>query len=95
MKIAILGAGSLGCAIGGVLAEAGSDVWLINRNAKLVDALNNTGLVLRDGGVDRVVQVKATTSAQAAGVVDLVVVLVKSFDTGKKGGIKNPRSAFM
>jgi 2-dehydropantoate 2-reductase len=81
MKIAILGAGSLGCAIGGVLAEAGNDVWLINRNAKLVDALNNTGLVLRDGGVDRVVQVKATTSAQAAGVVDLVVVLVKSFDT--------------
>jgi 2-dehydropantoate 2-reductase len=81
MKIAILGAGSLGCAIGGVLAEAGSDVWLINRNAKLVDALNNTGLVLCDGGVDRVVQVKATTSAQAAGVVDLVVVLVKSFDT--------------
>jgi 2-dehydropantoate 2-reductase len=81
MKIAILGAGSLGCAIGGVLAEAGNDVWLINRNAKLVDALNNTGLVLRDGGVDRVVRVQAATSAQTVGVVDLVVVLVKSFDT--------------
>ncbi|MEY4295934.1 MAG: hypothetical protein RLY82_1622 [Pseudomonadota bacterium] len=81
MKIAILGAGSLGCAIGGVLAEAGNDVWLINRNAKLVDALNSTGLVLRDGGVDRTVRVQAATSAQPAGVVDLVVVLVKSFDT--------------
>jgi 2-dehydropantoate 2-reductase len=81
MKIAILGAGSLGCAIGGVLAEAGNDVWLINRNAKLVDVLNSNGLVLRDGGVDRVVRVQAATSAQSAGVVDLVVVLVKSFDT--------------
>jgi 2-dehydropantoate 2-reductase len=81
MKIAILGAGSLGCAIGGVLAEAGNDVWLINRNAKLVDALNSKGLTLRDGGVDRVVRVQAATSAQTVGVVDLVVVLVKSFDT--------------
>jgi 2-dehydropantoate 2-reductase len=81
MKIAILGAGSLGCAIGGVLAEAGNDVWLINRNAKLVDVLNSKGLTLRDGGVDRVVRVQAATSAQSAGVVDLVVVLVKSFDT--------------
>jgi 2-dehydropantoate 2-reductase len=81
MKIAILGAGSLGCAIGGVLAESGNDVWLINRNAKLVDVLNSKGLTLRDGGVDRVVRVKAATSAQQVDEVDLVVVLVKSFDT--------------
>lgn len=81
MKIAILGAGSLGCAIGGVLAEAGNDVWLINRNDKLVDVLNSKGLTLRDGGIDRLVPVKAATSAQAVGVVDLVIVLVKSFDT--------------
>lgn len=85
MKIAILGAGSLGCAIGGVLAEAGNDVWLINRNAKLVDVLNSNGLTLRDGGIDRVVRVQAATSAQTVvmhvGTVDLVVVLVKSFDT--------------
>ena len=86
MKICILGAGSLGCALGGVLTEAGNDVWLINRNASLVDALNSNGLTLRDGGVDRVVRVQAASSAQAVvsvtGVVDLVVVLVKSFDTG-------------
>lgn len=67
--------------MGGVLAEAGNDVWLINRNAKLVDVLNSKGLTLRDGGVDRVVRVKAATSAQQVDEVDLVVVLVKSFDT--------------
>ena len=81
MKIAILGAGSLGCAIGGVLAEAGNDVWLINRNDKLVNVLNSKGLTLRDGGIDRLVPVKAATSAQAVGAVDLVIILVKSFDT--------------
>ncbi|HNW03511.1 MAG TPA: ketopantoate reductase family protein [Burkholderiaceae bacterium] len=81
MKICILGAGALGCALGGVLTEAGNEVWLINRNADQVDAMNSRGLILRDGGVDRSVAVHAATTAQPAGVVDLVVVLVKSFHT--------------
>jgi len=81
LKICILGAGALGCALGGVLTEAGNEVWLINRNADQVDAMNSRGLILRDGGVDRTVAVHAATTAQTAGVVDLVVVLVKSFHT--------------
>jgi 2-dehydropantoate 2-reductase len=81
MKIAVLGAGSLGCAIGGVLTEAGNDVWLINRNQAQVDAMNTRGLILRDAGVDRTVKVNAASRAETVGVVDLVVVLVKSFDT--------------
>ena len=83
MKICILGAGALGCAIGGVLTEAGNEVWLINRNAVQVDAMNRRGLVLRDGGVDRTVVVRAAATAQSAGVVDLVIVLVKSFHTAQ------------
>lgn len=47
MKICVLGAGALGCAIGGVLTEAGHEVGLINRNAGQVDAMNRRGLVLR------------------------------------------------
>ena len=81
MKICILGAGALGCALGGVLTEAGNDVWLINRNAAQVEAMNTRGLLLRDAGVDRTVRVQAANMAEDAGVVDLVVVLVKSFDT--------------
>ena len=88
MKICILGAGALGCALGGVLTEAGNEVWLINRNADQVAAMNSRGLVLRDGaGVDRTVAVRAATTAQgvsmASGAVDLVIVLVKSFHTGQ------------
>jgi len=81
LKICILGAGALGCALGGVLTEAGNEVWLINRNADQVNAMNSRGLILREGGVDRTVAVHAATTAQPAGVVDLVVVLVKSFHT--------------
>ncbi len=83
MKICILGAGALGCALGGVLTEAGNEVWLINRNKAHIEAMSNNGLVLRDGGVDRTVQVLASATVVPAGEVDLVVVLVKSFHTGE------------
>jgi 2-dehydropantoate 2-reductase len=83
VKICVLGAGALGCAIGGVLTEAGHEVWLVNRNAAQVDAMNSRGLVLRDAGVDRTVKVRAATTAENVGVADLVIVLVKSFHTSQ------------
>ena len=81
MKFSILGAGALGSAMGGVLTEAGHEVWLITRNAAHVDAINQHGLTLRTAGVDRKVKAKASTQPQAAGVVDCVIVLVKSAQT--------------
>jgi 2-dehydropantoate 2-reductase len=81
VKICILGAGSLGCAIGGVLAEAGSDVTLINRSRVHVDAMNRTGLRLRKGESERTVKVKAATGCQGIGTAELIIVLVKSFHT--------------
>ena len=79
MKIAVLGAGSLGCAMGGVLTEAGQQVWLINRHADRVEQLRRHGLLMRVDGVDRHVSVRAALRAEEVGPVDLVVVLVKSF----------------
>lgn len=81
LKICVLGAGALGCAIGGVLTEAGHEVWLVNRGQAHVDAMRERGLVLREAGVDRTVQVHAATDCVSIGVVDLVIVLVKSFHT--------------
>jgi 2-dehydropantoate 2-reductase len=82
MKICILGAGSLGSAIGGKLAEGGNDVMLITRNAAHIQAVNTTGLIMQTGGVDRTVRLSAAAETTGLGPVDLVVVLVKSFDTG-------------
>ena len=85
LKIAVLGAGALGCAMGSALSEAGHAVWLINRRADHVDAMNQHGLTVRIDGVDRSIAVKAARHAQEiaaqTGTVDLVVVLVKSFHT--------------
>jgi 2-dehydropantoate 2-reductase len=85
MKICVLGAGALGCAIGGTLTEAGHDVWLVNRDARHVDVMQRVGLTMRTDGVDRVVKVRAATDASGVdlsrGAVELVIVLVKSFHT--------------
>ncbi|WP_407280457.1 ketopantoate reductase family protein [Aromatoleum evansii] len=81
MKICVLGAGALGCSIGSVLAEAGSDVYLVNRLQEHVDAINRDGLRVRDGETERFVKAKARTSCEGIGKVDLVIVLVKSFHT--------------
>lgn len=85
LKICVLGAGALGCAIGGVLTEAGNEVWLVNRGKAHVDAMKQHGLKMRVNGVDRFVPVHATTDcneiAATSGALDLVIVLVKSFHT--------------
>ncbi len=71
----------MGSAIGGGLAEAGADVFLVDAWKEHVDAIERKGLFLREAGVDRVVRARAATRADAFGVADLVIVLVKSYHT--------------
>ena len=81
MKICMLGAGALGSAIGGTLAEGGHDVVLVDTWPAHVDAIKAKGLTMRESGADRTVRVRARASAQGMGPVDLVIVLVKSYHT--------------
>lgn len=83
MKVGIIGAGALGSAIGGTLAEGGHEVLLVNRNRTHVEAVNRDGLMMRAEGNDRLVPVRAALPAEAGGPVDLVIVLVKSFHTAE------------
>jgi len=81
LKIAVLGAGALGCAIGAALTQAGHETWLLNRSAGHVEALQRDGLRVDDAAGTRVVPVRASTRPDEVGIADLVVVLVKSFHT--------------
>jgi len=81
MKIAILGAGALGCAIGAALTEGGHETWLLDRSAVHVEAMRSEGLQVDDAAGSRRVTVRAATEAAEIGPVELVVVLVKSFHT--------------
>ena len=79
MRYVILGAGAIGCVIGGRLLEHGHEVVLVARGAHLA-ALASEGLELRDP--DRVVKLRLATapSAAAAGVGsgDVAVLATKT-----------------
>jgi ketopantoate reductase len=90
LKICVLGAGALGCAIGGVLAEAGCAVTLVTRNAAQVAAIERDGLRLVENGRERSVIVRAVTDSATLEVMDVVIVLVKSFHT--RQAIESARS---
>lgn len=77
MKIAIVGAGSLGTIIGALLTKGGRDVVLVDANEAHVKALNEKGAQIV-GFLEETVPVKAITPAQMKGTYDLVIYLVKT-----------------
>jgi len=81
MRVVVIGAGSLGSAIGGTLACDGHDVVLVTRNQAHVDAIGRDGLRLDDGSQVRVAPVEARSRYDELEAADLAIVLVKSFDT--------------
>lgn len=83
MKIAILGgAGATGAVIGAPLAHYGLDVTLLDNNQTAVDAINANGLQITEkSGAVTCLSVRATSDPTAVGLVDLLVVLVKCYQT--------------
>jgi 2-dehydropantoate 2-reductase len=80
MRVAIVGAGGLGCVYGGLLAHAGLDVTFIARGRNLT-ALRTSGLHLGlHSGEELRLAVRATEEPRAVGVVDLVWFCTKTYD---------------
>jgi 2-dehydropantoate 2-reductase len=79
-RVAVVGAGAVGCYYGGMLARAGHDVVLIGRPGH-VDAIAADGLHLETLTFDERVRVAASTDVAAAQGADLVLFAVKSSDT--------------
>jgi 2-dehydropantoate 2-reductase len=80
MKIAVMGAGAVGCYYGFKLARAGHDVVLIGR-PQHVEAIERQGLRLETQAFDEHVRVSASTDASAVHGAQLVLFCVKSTDT--------------
>ena len=80
MRIAIVGAGAMGCLFGGTLACV-TDVWLIDPWREHVDAIRGEGLHIVSASGDAVVKLPATTNPADVGLVDVVIVFVKSHQT--------------
>ena len=78
LKVAVLGAGAMGCLFGGLLAEKGLNVSLIDVWKEHVEAINKNGLKMDGHGGDRFIKVKATTDPSTVGIVDAVIVMCKA-----------------
>jgi 2-dehydropantoate 2-reductase len=81
MKVAVFGAGAVGGYLGACLARGGAEVSFIARGAHL-EAMREHGLTLVSPAGERwTIAVRATDDPGEVGPVDVVLFLVKSYDT--------------
>lgn len=84
MKVAVMGAGAVGCFYGAMLARAGHHVTLIGRRTH-VAAVCERGLILEMGGATHTVAADATTDPKGIADADVILFCVKSDDTAAAG----------
>lgn len=84
MKVVVLGAGAMGSLYGGLLADSGNEVWLLDVWKEHVDTINEKGLTIEEKGIYRMIKnIRATTDPGDIGTADLLIVFVKSTVTKK------------
>jgi 2-dehydropantoate 2-reductase len=79
-RIAVLGAGAVGCYFGGMLARAGAPVTLIGR-PQHVEAITRHGLFLGTLRFQQQIPVSASTQVSAARDAEIVLLCVKTVAT--------------
>jgi 2-dehydropantoate 2-reductase len=84
MRIAVFGAGAIGCWVGGRLAAGGADVTLIGRARVMDEARDGLRCTDLDGGDTRAT-VHAATEPSALAGASCVLVTVKSAATAEAG----------
>jgi 2-dehydropantoate 2-reductase len=81
-RFAVMGAGSVGCFFGGMLARAGFPVTLIGRQSH-VDAVNRDGLWLDAKAVSEHIPMQASTDASGVAGAKVILFCVKSADSAE------------
>ena len=92
IRVAVMGAGAVGCYYGFLLARAGHPVTLIGRPA-LAAAVAEGGLVLESAGRRDMVRPHVTPEPNGVAGADLVMVCVKTNDTEEAGRLIAPHLA--
>jgi 2-dehydropantoate 2-reductase len=92
LKVAVMGAGAVGCYFGGMLARAGHDVVLIAR-PQHVGAIEKNGLHMDTRTFDEHVRLAASSEPAAVQGAQLVLFCVKSTDTESAGALIRPHLA--
>jgi 2-dehydropantoate 2-reductase len=76
MRIALLGAGSVGTILGALISKGGEDIVLVDSFKEHVDALNQKGAKIV-GFMDHVEPVKAILPDEMSGKYDLIISITK------------------
>ena len=92
VRVAVMGAGAVGCYYGGMLARAGNEVVLIAR-PQHVDAIARDGLRMQTTTFDEQVRLFASSEPGAVRGAQLVLFCVKSLDTEAAGALLRPHLA--
>src|SRR5262249_31783715 len=79
-RVAVVGAGAVGCYFGGMLARSGMPVTLIGR-ARHVDAINRDGLYLERSDFQGYIKLQADTRMDSVRDATIVLLCVKTIDT--------------
>jgi len=90
LNVAVLGAGAMGCLFGGLLAEKGLKVTLIDVWKEHIDAINKNGLKMDGFGGDRFIKISATNDPKSISPVDVVIVMCKA--TALEQALTNAKS---
>lgn len=85
MKVAIIGAGAMGCLYGGkISAIKENQVFLLDIWEEHVAAINKTGLYMEEGDKElHYSELRASIDAEEIGHADLVIIFVKSTLTAR------------
>jgi 2-dehydropantoate 2-reductase len=92
MKVGVMGAGAIGCYLGGRLAASGIPVVLVGR-ASLAAEVAQSGLRITDYlGFDHTLSLRIDTDAAALDGCDVILVTVKGGDTAAAAKLLDPHA---
>lgn len=93
MKIAVIGAGAMGCLYGATLSESGNEVWMLDSWERQIEEINKNGLIVEDKDGEKTYRgLRGTSDPQKIGAVDIALVFVKSTNT--EDTVKNSKCLF-
>ena len=78
MKIAVLGAGAMGCLYGAALAEIGNDVLFIDVSEKTIQTINEDGVTLETDKGKRKISARACKANETNENFDLIILFTKT-----------------
>ena len=81
MKVAVVGAGAMGCLYAAAFHRAGADVTLVDIDPEHIAAINERGLELDTRAGVETLPLPALRPEEASGPTDLVLLFTKTFHT--------------